>query len=263
MKVIDNEMRNKVNNFVNMILLYENWVEIMLDYIGINTKKKMLIKLRNGLKFWVEDVVKEPWKSTKMIGNEIFIRNAYTPKGFEIDDGDTVVDVGAYIGVFSIFASSQGANVYSYEPNPDSFHLLKKNIKLNNIKRIKAYNKAVCGKDGNTDLFRNKKFPQLTTTTITDGEKIKVNCTSLKEIIKNIGFIDLLKMDCEGAEYEILQQLPEEFLSQIKKISMEYHEFKDYKKDDIKKFLEENGFIVRLTSIREDSGLLHAIKMKI
>lgn len=248
-----------------MIRVYKNWHIMLLDYLRIFYKKRRTVVLRNGIKLIVEDYDPElahKIKSTKLVANEIYIRKSYTPVGFEIRPDHVVVDIGAHVGAFSTYAAINGANVYSYEPSPKNYGLLMENINLNNIKNITAYNKAVCGHSGKVKLYVNSKVPQLDSMFREgDGESVDVECTTLKNIINTVGEVNLLKMDCEGAEYEIIFKTPEKYLKMIKKIAMEYHEdVVEYRKEDMAKFLSNNGFDVRTRPINNHSGLIYAVR---
>lgn len=141
-----------------------------------------------------------------------------------------IIDIGAHIGTFSIFAATHCKNsqIYAFEPNPHNFALLKKNITDNKLeKQIHAYNLAVSSKNNsqielishpdntgmNSAIFKNQ------------GEKIASNTISLEAIfLKNkIRHCDFLKMDCEGGEYDILPNTSTKTFKKIKKIVLEYH----------------------------------------
>jgi len=70
---------------------------------------------------------------TRLILDEILVDKLYFQEGVSISPGDTVLDVGANIGVFALCAAKQGAQVYAYEPIPATFELLKQNIQLHGL----------------------------------------------------------------------------------------------------------------------------------
>jgi hypothetical protein len=102
---------------------------------------------------------------------------------------------------------------------------------------------------------------------ILTGEKVEISCISLKEVFagNKIDKCDLMKMDCEGAEYEILYNAPKNILQKIKKISMEFHNIDDLKNNDkeLISFLRKSGFKVKLLYKRKDDlfkevGIIYA-----
>ena len=68
--------------------------------------------------------------------HEIFVDKLYLQGGVSILPGDIVLDVGANIGVFTLFAAKQGAQVYAYEPVPPTFEVLQHNIRLHRLDSV-------------------------------------------------------------------------------------------------------------------------------
>lgn len=159
----------------------------------------------------------------------------------KIERGDLVIDCGANIGDVTSFFLRQGAAVISIEPNPYAFKVLKERFKNN--KRVKCINKAVTSSnlEGKIKLFFHEESPsdqiKYSTGSSLIKEKNNVNennfttvdgisfCKMLKKINKPIA---LVKMDIEGAEVEILEELLEttDCLEQIKYLLVETHEKK-------------------------------------
>ena len=93
---------------------------------------------------------------------------------------------------------------------------------------------------------------------------IEVNSTTLKKIIDDheIDKCDLLKIDCEGAEYGIIESLPTQYLNKIEKMIIEYH-FADLKSEALKKLvgkLRTNFFDISLVEYSGSMGLIYANK---
>lgn len=120
-----------------------------------------------------------------------------------------VADIGANIGLHSIILEKCGFEVYSYEPDPQHFEILQKNLKLNKCSGIEVFNSAVSSRAGEVEFVRvlgnttgsylaGSKPPQYLSG---DLEKFLVRVESIKPII---GWADLLKIDVEGHEKEIL-----------------------------------------------------------
>jgi predicted RNA methylase len=100
-----------------------------------------MLKLRDSTIFRIR-----PFTYDRCVLDEIFIHKVYT-KHFDIREGDTVVDLDAHIGDFTVFAAKNNAFVYSYEPEPRNFALLTVNVKMNNLKtKVKTFPYAVAGK---------------------------------------------------------------------------------------------------------------------
>lgn len=207
-------MVKKLRYLVGLIFLLKNWLQVLGHFLA-RSDKDSFFRFRNGLVVrytqWVE--------IEEIIGT--FIRRDYG----EVPKGSVVVDVGASLGSFSLYAAQQGAKVFAFEPAPASFEILSQNIRLNGWQdRISPFPQCVGGKAGKRDFFISKLSP-LSSFYAGEGKKTTVNCTTLGKIFKEqrLPRLDILKLDCEGAEYEILYQTPSKVLRRIGEIRLEYH----------------------------------------
>ncbi len=91
---------------------------------------------------------------TELIYHEIFDDRIYCLGGLEFHDGDTVIDIGANIGLFLLFATSEAKNlnIYSFEPIPDTFEVLSKNAPADGHS-VRLINAGVSREPG-TAVFR-------------------------------------------------------------------------------------------------------------
>ncbi len=186
-----------------------------------------------------------------IILNEIYILNLYLPFTSPIKKGD-IIDIGAHIGFFSVFAATtfKPYRVLAFEPYTPNFLLLKKNIEYNNLTSIILPVKLAVGeRKGKGNLFIDEKN--------TGGHSIHANLISKskqKEVISLITLDDIfttysvkhcsvLKLDCEGAEYNILKATSDKTLKKIQLIILEYHP--NYSVDKLQSFLLSKGFIIR------------------
>ncbi len=163
-----------------------------------------------------------------------------------IAPGSTVIDVGANIGVFSIYAARSGAAiVYAFEPNKESFDLLVNNIKINKLEKIVIpFNLAVGVLDGEQISIPKSSSPYNKTVhrSIELDEYDIVETISLPTFFQknNINCIDFLKMDCEGAEYEIIYSMIEENFKKIVTFRVEHHYPEE--KQKLIQFFNNKGF---------------------
>lgn len=184
---------------------------------------------------------------------ENWILKEYTRIPDLIKGNMTIIDIGAHIGATSIFLATQEENVkiFSFEPLPENFELLKYNIKLNGLQdKIFPFRLGVARKKGKRLFFRERVnlgasslFPRNHQST----KKEMIKCITLKEIfnLNKIRTCGLLKIDCEGAELEILLNTPRSIFKKIKNIVLEYH-LKKAEMQKLRKFLELNHFKVWL-----------------
>lgn len=235
-----------------IILKIKNWWPFMLNYIGFKDTNPTY-KFRDGT---IVKTIEGIDAATILL---VMIRKDYG----NIKDNSIVIDIGANIGANSLFAAkAKNTFVYAYEPMPDTFKVLEENIKSNNFgKRIRAYNLAVCGKKGKRKLYLSTSSP-FHSLFQKSKKSIEVNCTTLKDIFNdnNLKTCDILKMDCEGAEYEILFNTPISYLKRIQEIRLEYHNLnlKNNFQTLIKFFKNNNFKIVKLTKDNRNSGILWA-----
>jgi FkbM family methyltransferase len=182
-----------------------------------------------------------------------------------IPSGATVVDIGANAGYFTLFAVSCFADsqIFSFEPVPVNYAQLERHHNLNSSRRIKCFPKAVAGQAGEVNLSFDSNDSFTTSATIfkqADQQKdsIKVPCLTLSQVFdeNNINKCDLLKMDCEGAEYDILYNCPPDYFQRIDQIAMEVHngENENQNIETLESFLRGQGFSTR----RRPVGMLWA-----
>jgi FkbM family methyltransferase len=181
----------------------------------------------------------------------VFLRGEYG----RIPEGGTVVDIGANIGAFAVYAARQGAaRVYSIEPSRESFDTLNENIRLNGAGgRIQAFRKVLAGQSGETVDFpvRSCSYNSIGDIENTKLEMEPVETTTLADFLESqgVGEVDLLKLDCEGAEKTIVLDSPDSVWSGILRVRMEYHGAYDRQ---LRERLESLGF--RCTLHRHGAG---------
>ena len=170
---------------------------------------------------------------------------------FSIEKNDIVIDIGAHHGIFTVNLANLGARVHSFEPNPMSLEIIKKNINVNSFANDPIINNCAVSNNENQSVnfdlgirstagsIKNLKYTQLQS-----GQKIKVKTTNIDNYIlnKNLDHIKLLKMDCEGAEYDIFQSSTK--IYNIEYLIVEAHETSGNNPFDLIKNLKRNGYIV-------------------
>jgi FkbM family methyltransferase len=130
----------------------------------------------------------------------------------------TVVDIGANIGLFSLWARHHfpGAMIHAYEPNEEICRYAAANFK---DAEIALFHEAVSNASSSGSLVMNESS-RLVKTRKGKGGSIKL--TGINTVIERIGGgVDLLKMDCEGGEWDIF--LESAAFKKVRQIRMEYH----------------------------------------
>ena len=194
-------------------------------------------------------------------------REDYTKSGFSLRETDTVIDIGANIGAFSICAAKRvpRGRVIAFEPENDNYELLIRNATLNRLSNLTPVRAAVAGRSGVINLYRGKESGLHSTTGGHLADCIgneDVEAVSLEDVFKRyqIHECQVLKLNCEGAEYEILYSTPDFVLAKIQRIAMEYHatENKRQKANELVDYLCKHKFeVVEYTDyIDHDCGFL-------
>lgn len=227
----------------------ENWHVFIANRvrgrIGIPPATNEL-KLRNGLSF----AIHPRSRGLHSVFLDVFHFGTYDrPPGFQIGRRDVVIDIGANIGFFALKASrlaSEGS-VYAFEPCSFHFDLLKENVRRNGAHNVTASKEAVWGSLTRLELlFSFDDEPDQTSIYNMGGSKKEVvDTVTLEEIFRRhaIQACDFLKMDCEGAEYEILFNTPDAVLGAIRRIALEWHRFEEsHQPQELAAFLRGKGF---------------------
>ena len=157
-----------------------------------------------------------------------------------------IIDVGAHIGVFSVYASvlNPKVKIIAFEPEEANIALLRENLKLNNVQNVVVKGVALGAKDGSKNFFVNADSHNHSFFDVNVPlKKIKVQVQSLGKILQKAEVVDLVKMDSEGAEFEILNSLSSEEFAKVKAFYIEYHEYyDDMRSEDLIKLIQRNGF---------------------
>ena len=203
---------------------------------------------------------------------ETFLDRFYERYGFRIQSDWTVIDIGAGIGEYTLFAAvhQPGVRVFAFEPYPPSFALMQENLRLNQVSNAQAFNEAVAETSGELLLDLTGGEPlQFQSHARQDAAAAKkgltVHSRSLADAFAalKIESCDLLKMDCEGAEYSILFGAPASVLELVERIVMEYHDHTPhYQHSDLVHFLDSQGYQVETfpNPVHSYIGYLRAIR---
>lgn len=236
----------------------ENWHLLLLNYTGIINSASTYF-LRNNLRIKVADGM------GAAILFLIFILRDYGPVP---PKNSVVIDIGAHVGIYSLYATqSPGTKVFAFEPVPENFFLLRENIQQNGLgERIFSFPVAVSSKTETARIYLRSNASGLHSTipiesasfqtTYKERQKgtfIEVSSISLRDIFDqyNVRQCDVLKMDCEGSEYDILYAFPDEYFNRIRSIRLEYHDYsqdRKYRGRALLSFLEHKGFTIKKVS---------------
>jgi FkbM family methyltransferase len=164
---------------------------------------------------------------------EVWFCKSYDIPGVSLRPGDLVLDIGANQGFFSCYAAQKGARVVAFEPDPTSFATLERNLARNNFTgRVTTRREAIGAQRGVADFFVSPMLGGgINTTSAAFASKFdhvlsaQVPCVTLGDVLKENGGerVRLCKLDCEGAEQEILRSLKPDEAAMIDGFALEYH----------------------------------------
>lgn len=254
-----------MKRFFRIIIL---WVRgtYSLDYVLAYAFHRYLpkifrsIALPNNIKIYINDEATLSINVPDMYERkEYFLHKEFVPRRDWI-----VMDIGAYVGIFSLYASRAVGNkglVISFEPNPLAYYWLVNNIKLNKANNIVAFPVAlgdVCGKMQLYVAKENIEASSLIAEHVlqnpagryTISEKFCVPITTLDQFLeenehcmgKLVKNLDLVKIDVEGYELKVLKGA-EKTLKEglIRRLVIEVH-VDQVSTEDVIKCLEKYGF---------------------
>ncbi len=181
-----------------------------------------------------------------------------------VHEGDVVIDVGAHVGYYTLLMAQlvgKNGKVYSFEPDPVNFELLKKSVEINGFENVVLIQKAVSDTTEKIKLFlgdNDSAINRIYDAKLGDAKKsIDVESVTIDEYFKeNDKLFNFIKIDSEGSEAKIINGM-EKFLTKNRKLIMmtEFFPFLIKKSGDepkqYLKSLENSGF--ELYNILDDN----------
>jgi len=243
---------------------YENWIPVM--WAIYRNRPRIKLKLRNGLQLESSPIgayimseifyhdshiirVSDELLELMLNGKSIIFFGWSHGDLMDLPDydwldvkGKRVLDVGANVGDTAVYFALRGAReVVAFEPYPFPYGYALKSVEANGLKNVRVINAGVSGNDGTVRVTGGE-------TTIGDDLKpsdepdaVEVPIYSLDRVLEEYGPFDVLKMDCEGCEYDAI--LNSKRIGELRQIQMEYH----YGPGRLVEALRNAGFEVEAT----------------
>lgn len=232
----------------------------------VNYNKGFLVGFLN-LKIYVESA------EEFFILKEVFVENDYN---FICNDKSVIIDIGTNIGIASLFFSNlpHVEKIYCFEPIEETYNQAIDNFGLNKlISKVESIQNIGLGdktrqefflfnknSKGNTGI-RGELSPSYSNTNTAIKVPVQINSASdelVRIIDENPSKKIVVKMDCEGAEYEIFENLKNsQLLNKIDVFMLEWH---DKGAEKIEEILKNNNFEYFSKSLSPISGLIYAYK---
>jgi FkbM family methyltransferase len=223
---------------------------------------------------------------------ETFKRGQYSHAGFELQVDDTVIDIGANIGMFALWAEPQipQGRLICIEPNPYALECLRMNVRQNDLRNVTVIPAAAGDENGSMELVSHPGWEAMAHNAAVDApwlfntstmgriarslmqrslrhahptmatKRFVVQLMPLSRILEehDVATVNFLKIDCEGSEYEVLRSLDAANWARIERVVIEYHDFGRVRKHvELVEILRANGFEVE--TIHATGGMLSAL----
>lgn len=193
---------------------------------------------------------------------EVFAFGAYETH-WELEDAPTVVDIGANIGAWILWLAERRPRLSGicYEPDAAAAAYLRRNLQMNGLDaQVEVRGEAVSDRTGTARLFQEQpgggaSSLQPTSAVVRFERETRVPTVSFAEAIARVdGDISLVKIDCEGSEYDIVETSPAESWKRIRRVVMEYHPTTAGRLEALRASFAERGFTV-IQEDRRSAGL--------
>ncbi len=248
---------------------FESPARVVRAFLPYRGRRPVVLRLRGGGPTFQVRHGMDAW-----LVKETCLDRDYDRLGISIEDGWRILDVGAGIGEFAVIAarSSPRGVVHAYEPFHGSFAMLVTNLDLNDLGNVRPFEAAVCGAPADLALdlsvrdearFSVRPVPGAGGP---PGRKVeRVASTTLREATGRLpgGRCDLLKLDCEGAEFDIVLTSDDACWTAVDRVVAEYHEGATTgRAEELAAALDRRGFDVRLrpSRYRRQLGFLVATR---
>ncbi|WP_460985293.1 FkbM family methyltransferase [Spirosoma fluminis] len=186
-----------------------------------------------------------------------------------------IIDIGANAGFFDIqlLSKIEKATIYAYEPMPANVRTLQRTLVENPRlqQSVRLSQKAVTGLPlEKLDLFAEaEENSQVVASRFADfnennTHKLTVPCITLTDIIQKneLQFVDLLKLDCEGSEYDIIYNTAPELMSRIRKMVIEVHDLDEGQNNinALNQYVQSLGYVTTHEPINSFCHAMEAIR---
>ncbi len=248
---------------VTLLTRFERPFHILGIFLGQKGRLPTDIQIKSsGLRFSVREAM-DVW----VIKETCVDADYLSPGDFQADW--QIVDIGAGLGDFTIFAAVHcpDGKVFAYEPLTESYQLLNHNLTLNQVTNVETFQQATAAIGGmmsavsaqteavSTRFASSSAAANETTTTIP--------VITLAEILDRLpdGRCDLMKIDCEGCEFDLLLNSPPELLSRIERLTIETHDgYTDFSTNHLAVYLRQHGFTVQQNTnpVHDYLGFIYA-----
>lgn len=224
-------------------------LHILITLLKFSFKKKFIKSGRKevGGKFFKYHVIGFDYDSLAFLYKELFCFGNYFFKS--TTKNPVIIDCGANIGMSTMYFKNlfPDARIIAFEANPDTYGILKKNIENNNLSNVEVHNVALYDQEKEISFFTSSSNLRASIRKDRGGaNELIIPAKKLSDYLKKIEKVDLIKIDVEGAELNIIQDLYDSSLLQkADQYIIEYHHNLSNENPSLSEFLakfESQGF---------------------
>ena len=250
----------KLKIVLRVMKVFRNWWLYPIVYLKLTKKPTVIFETKNGIKIMLRT------NSTDLMAlTHVWLIGEYSKQDFQIKKTDVVIDVGAHIGLFSLYASQNctKGKIFAFEPIKENYEILESNKKLNDFSNIQSENCAISDVTSKITLYQSNdesghsRFIQT-------NNPVEVASKSLNDFFKEnrLESVNLLKLDCEGSEYEIIDSLEDKYFEMTEKMIIEYHlaDSNPELLEKLKNKLKYHSYKISIEPLFKDIGFLYAKK---
>jgi FkbM family methyltransferase len=226
--------------------VFRNWPTVLRGLAGGQRQVETLsFVTRSGLTISCPNV-----PGARVPIYEVFAENCYRLDSFlgsMLGEPLRVVDIGAHVGAFAcqLAAAVPQARIQCFEPSPVSADYLRRNVSANRFAdRVRVSEAAVAARVGQSVLADNGGGSALNAL-VDGGTGLTVQTTTFDAIVADLGGgADVVKIDCEGGEYDLVFGSSPASWSSVRRIVLEYHPHADHSWPKLRTWFAEQGLVV-------------------
>lgn len=237
---------NKFKTVWQIIQRIENWPEVLNMRWHRHKEGLRMIRFRDDLNV----ICRAGTRDWDVVHELLFVGSYGRALAYlgSLKSSPTVLDLGGNIGLFSLLATSAHpqARVTTYEPGPPNHRLFEMNLLANPrlSARVCLCKQAVAGYSGSAEWTFDDANPGGSGLyAVNGGAKFTVAIRSFAEVIESMPRpVDLVKIDIEGAEFDLLERTPAHIWASVRAIALELH-------DDPKGRMPRETFLERMCNL--------------
>ncbi|MBJ7608234.1 MAG: FkbM family methyltransferase [Candidatus Dormibacteraeota bacterium] len=246
-------LTSELGRLLDSVVIFRNWPAVLRDIVLQRlgwSQRDMLAITRRGTRIHCRNqgLSRAPIYQVFADDDYGLVDYAAVHQGEQL----TVIDIGAHVGSFALAVCEllPGASVTSYEPSPTSVEYLRRNVEANGLsERVRTIAKAVGGGSEPVVLYEASDASCVSSTTAwlapAGAVQRTVESVSFDDVIgPSQDDIDLLKVDCEGAEYEIVRGGSPSSWRRVRRLVIEHHAVPGESWSELRRSLADLGFRV-------------------